>query len=271
MPGYKRKASSGKGGKSAKKRRYSGGASSLKGFLRPSGNRSLLPNPNSWKTPGAKNGNFSTTWNVRQAGSWIPDRMRVPLKWTIDFVMSTVTGVGNQASFKANSILDPGGSSAATQPYGYDVFSLMYSRYRVFAAAIEVETQIYSSGSVAQANVPYQVMLWPGKVTTSFVSDPDGARQQPYGKDSIFASANAQTTDKVMRNYMSTAKIFGVDTRAVQSDDLYAGTILSTDPGNLWYWNIMLGGLATGSNTILFRSTMIMYTELYSRNSLAST
>lgn len=271
MPGFKRKSYSRKGGRFAKRRRYSGGASSLKGFLRPSGIRGLLPSPSSYKTPGAKNGNHSTTWNVRQAGSWIPDRMRIPLKWTVDLVMSITSGVGTQASFIANSVFDPGGSSASTHPYGWDVFSLMYSRYRVYASAIEVESQVGPSGSVAQANLPYQVIIWPGKVTTSFVSDPDGARQQPYGKDIMVGNSNAQTTDKYLRNYMSTAKIFGVDQRAVQDDDLYGGTILSSNPGNAWYWNLMCGGFPTGTNSLLMRVTMIQYAELYSRVSLAST
>jgi len=196
--------------------------------------------------------------------------MRVPLKWTIDIASNITTGVGNQLSLFANSISDPGGSSASTQPFGYDQLATLYGRYRVFASAIEVETQVYSSGSVAQANLPYEVTVWPSRTTTSFVSDPMGAAQQPYGKNIMAASGNSQTTEKYIRSYMSTAKIFGVDQRAVASDDLY-GAVITTDPTAQWYWNIMLGGFATGTNVILFRVIMIQYVELYGRLSLSST
>jgi len=196
--------------------------------------------------------------------------MRIPLKWTYDYTSTFTTGVGNQIAFFANSISDPGGSAAATQPYGYDQLATLYGRYRVLAAAIEVETQIASTGNVTQANVPYEVTVWPSRSTTSFVSDPMGAAQQPYGKNVMFGNANSQAVDKYIRNYMSTAKIFGVDQRAVASDDLYAA-VITTDPTAQWYWNVMLGCLGAGTNTILFRVVIIQYVEVYGRLSLSST
>lgn len=266
---YKRKRSQ-KTRSSAAKRRRIRGASSLQGFLRPQGIRSLLPSPSSYGPAGARNGNYASTWNVRQAGSWFPDRVRIPLKWTLDFTMSSTLGVGSQASFIANSISDPGGSTASTQPYGYDILIQMYNRYRVFASSIEVDTQVGPAGSVALANLPYQMIVWPSRVVTSFVSDPQGARQQPYGKDVLISNSNAQTNDKVIRNYIGTSKVFGVDLKTVASDDLFS-SVVTSDPTNLWHWNIMCGVFGTASNSILVRCTIIMYAEMYQRVSLSST
>lgn len=256
---------------SSAKRRRTGGASSLKGFLRPGGVKHLLPNPNSYRPQGGQSGNFPSrlTFNRQH---WLPDQVRMPLKWTFDIALGVASGVGTQINLMANSVTDPGGSSASTAPYGYDWLASIYQRYRVYACAIQIEHCIGPGGSSALSALPYRLSVWPQQSTNSYVSDPMGSTQLPYGKVANGSSTNNLiTNDRFIRNYMSTAKIYGKDPVAIMSDDLY-GAALGGNPSRPWYWSILASEVTgTITNSVLCSITLIQYVELEGLVPLAST
>ncbi len=113
--------------------------------------------------------------------------------------------------------------------------------------------------------------LWPSMTSLSFVSDPEGAAQQPYAKRLLISTQ--LPVDNVLRSYISTAKMFGDNILAPQVDDAYSA-LISANPTKLWYYNILTEPSnpsgATTSNPIVL-VTLIQYVEMYGRLSLSST
>jgi len=275
--GYKRKGSSYKGGKSfrfAKKRRSTDPAYGSRGLLRPGGNKYLYSNPLSSRPAGGSSGNHASV-SVARGLSWFPDRLRLPLKFTVQLGITINSGVGAQGSLIANSIFDPSGSIGATQPYGYDQLAAIYSQYVVLASSIQAQAITSpNSSSTNNANNIIQMAVWPHRTSTSAVSDFESARQAPYGKTITLNAVQPQFQTSTLRNYISTAKTFGVPAARVQMDDLFSGPDMTSSPGNTWYWNICVvspSAAAALTTTILVEIEMIQYTELFSLKWLAST
>lgn len=271
--GFKRKWGSYKGGaKPFSKKRRSGGRSSNKGgLLRPGGNGNLLSHPYRKSPGGGSSGNRSTVFIQRQS-NWLPDRLEVPLKWTFVLAYSITAGVGQEAAFIANSIADPGGSSAATNPYGYDQLSLLYAQYRVRASAIRATLQIDpASGSTSATNNSVFFAVFPSRRTTTYTSDPMGAAQQPYGKYTQAQGNNVSYQPATIYNYLSTAKMLGLRQQQVLGDPNLAA-LINADPGTKWYWHVLVTQIGSSlSTTIEVSIEMIQYCELYDLNDLAST
>lgn len=200
----------------------------------------------------------------------------MPVKWTIGLTFSITTGVGSQASLIANSIADPGGSSSASAPYGYDIIAQAYGKYRVMASTIRSQWSIDQTANSAGLNNIWRTVIWPSITNGSFVSDINGAMQQPYSKHATGATGNtagAQGFSPQINSYMSTEKIFGERRATIAAGHDYAA-VIAANPANLWYWNILVTAQnPTASLTTAISGTidLIQYVQFSRRSSLAST
>lgn len=214
----------------------------------------------------------------KSAGTWLPDRLEIPLKWTAQAVFDIASGIGAQVSLNATSINDPGSASFATQPYGYDVLVQAYGRYRVMASAIQTQwTYDQGSSSTASLNSTARFILYPSRSNSSFVSDDQGASQQPYAKtqQATFpqSSAGMYGGGMMLNNYISTAKMFGDYNQAVKLDDTYAA-LIAASPAKTFYWNILAVAQSAGdvlSVSFGCQITLIQYVHLFDRIPLSST
>lgn len=270
---FKRRRSS-KGGSRASKRRKSGGSSRAKRFLPTSRGDRLLANP-ATRASGETRVNRPGLY-VQRSHTWFPERMRIPLKYTLQYTNSTVAGIGFQLSLKANNINDPGGAGAANQPYGFDIIKLVYNNFVVLGASLRVAANVISSGTTSYATCLNDFVIWPAGNNTSYVNDAEGAKQHP-GAKWLTGNFNGNFTSDcfpTIRNYQSTAKMVGRTTSQILADSSYHGGISGTDPTLLWDWNILLapqGAVAGNANQYVLQIEMIMYTEVYGLASLAST
>lgn len=260
------------------KRRKAGSRSRKAGLLPTDGGKRQFQNPLSFYPSGGGRGNRATMVRYRSAGTWLPDRLEIPLKWTAQGIFTITTGVGGQLSIQANSIADPGGASFSTAPYGYDILVQAYSRYRVMASAIQTQwTYDQNSGSTASLNSTFRAIVWPSRTSTSYASDDQGASQQPFAKtqQSTFpqSSASQYGGGMIINNYMATAKMFGDYSQAVKLDDTYAA-LIAASPSRTWYWNILACAQnATASLSVVMacQITLIQYVHLFDRVNLNST
>jgi hypothetical protein len=258
----------------AKRRKLGAGAGSRR-FLPTDGGKRLVSTSYAYRPQAGGNGNHTTAVIYRQP-TWLPDRLQIPLKWTVSLTFSITSGVGAQAALVANSITDPGGSSSASQPYGYDILIATYGFYRVMAASLRTEWCLDQSGSATGLNNIWRQTVWPSLVNTSYVSDVPGATQQPYAKTAICATGNttgSQGFAPQLNSYMSTAKIFGERPLTIQTDVSWGAT-LGSDPVQPWFFNIMCtaqNSAAALTTAIACNITMIQYTELSRRVPLSST
>lgn len=270
---FKRKRSSSTGSFAAK-RRKTGARSRSSGFLPKDGGRRLVQTSYSYRPQAGGNGNRPAAVVYRQP-TWLPDRLQIPLKWVISLTFPITSGVGSQVNIIANSIADPGGSSSATQPYGYDILVQTYAFYRVMASSIRTEWMLDQTGTAGLPST-WRSTVWPNLQGTSYVSDPAGAAEQPYAKIATAATGNttgSQGFAPQLNSYMSTAKIYGERHTAIHSDVSWGAAIVS-DPSLPWYWSVMCAAqnpTAALSTNIGCTITLIQYTELSRRVGLAST
>lgn len=272
--GYKRKAWSYKGRAFAAKRRKAGAGRYGRFLPTTRSSTHRVQNAQSWRNhPGNPN---RAQVAIARGATFIPERLRVPLTWTVDSSITIVSGVGNQLIISGNSIVDPGQSVASTAPYGFDQLSALYKRYCVYGSSIEVRFDTASGGTVTFPEFLISWVLWPSLDTTNYVSDEQAARQAPYSKNGS-ASVSQSTSPwgaGLARSYISTSKIQAVSPARVEMDAVYHGVDMSSNPSTTgqWFWNILING--TGSdvdNNIAVHFKVTYYTELYGLNDIAST
>ncbi len=272
---YKRRRSTKASSFFSKKRRRVGRTSSAKGFLPGKRGSLFLQAPTSKRTDGGSP-NYPKLV-VQRNHTWLPDRMRIPLKWTATIATSTVAGVGFQLTLSANNLNDPGGSSAASQPYGFDVIKLAYQNFVVLGSSIRATCNVVSSGTTSYATCLNDMVVWPQALSTSYVNDVEGAKQQPYSKYSLGLMNTAAQTPfgfPTIQNYASTSRMAGRPFQQIYSDGSYHGSFAGTDPTLKWFWNILVnpqGNVAGNANSYYVEVEMIMYTEVYGLGPLAST
>lgn len=103
-------------------------------------------------------------------------------------------------------------------------------------------------------------------VITADISSP--VEEMPYVKYKTLSAYTAGAPRNSVRNYMSTAKIFGVNPVAVKSEDNY-GAAFTANPVDAWYWIVITqpSDEATAMTSTLLVE-IVYYVELLSRKNL---
>lgn len=272
--GFKRKAYSYKGGKGYRNKRFRR-ASASGGFLAPQGQIDLLSAYRNHGAGGLVKGQSANRPEVkicRNLSPW-PDRLKIKATSTLGVVYAWTTGVGTEFQFKANSYVDPWGNAGATQPYGYDQLSLQYGAYTVFAAQI-MATFLPDVSSPTAFNSLADVCVWPSTTATSFSGDPEGAKQQPYGKFMTINTLVGGNIQVKIDNYMSVSKCFGIHHSKVRDDDTFSAAIAS-DPTNVMFFHLYCGpannAVIASSDDQFASIQLVQWVELWSRKPVSST
>lgn len=196
------------------------------------------------------------------------------MKFTLGYIATIASGVGQQVSLNANSIFDPAGTASASQAVGYTTLASIYSTYTVTASAIRLLVLMDQKDGVTTAKDGIvRVVAWPATSTTSQVSTPTTAEMQPYAKalkiGSLFSFTNEQKNNQ-LRNYISTAKIYGEVPQNVTANPNY-GAAVGANPNAVWYWNILVNPMnsnAALSQSVQVEVDMVQYVEFQQRKQL---
>lgn len=265
--GFKRKFGSKKSSYSfPKKRRYSTKRGRRGTYGSSRSGRSLLPSSKSWNAPGgAQNAHLL----VQRGPSLWPDRLRLPLRFSIASTVTLTMGAPQQVVIEANNIYDPSGAIGATQPYGFDQLISLYSRFIVFGSAIQAKLTIDQTGTASTLNSIIRGSIWADTTTSTFTSDVTVGDTAPTGKP--FLTRVDLPSDPegcfTVRNYATSAKMFGVPASRILNDGVFHG-VSNASPSRVWYWNILLYG-QNASGALLnqvcgLKLDLVFYTELYS-------
>lgn len=215
------------------------------------------------------------TVRMQRQPTIFPDRLHIPMKFTLAYISTITTGVGQQVNFNGNSIFDPAGSASAVQAVGYTTLASIYSTYTVTASAIRIMVLLDQNAGVTTAKEGIvRVVVWPATSTTSQVSTPTVAEMQPYAKalkvGSLFSFTNEQKNNQ-LRNYISTAKIYGEHPQNITANPNY-GAAVGANPNALWFWNILVNptnSAASLSQSVQVEVDMVQYVEFQQRKQLA--
>lgn len=175
---------------------------------------------------------------------------------------SQINGAGGAVSkvWRGNGPYDPVFALGGTQPNGWGFWSQAYRKYICYGSKIICKC-------VNTGTLPYELILMP-----SLTDDGDGLASvydyigQPYIKHVTIGGSNGGNDVKTLKQYMSTAKLFGVPKKKVTAEDNF-NSAMGNVPANGWYW--ILGGQyvepSTAEINLNVQLTITYYVRLYDR------
>lgn len=158
--------------------------------------------------------------------------------------------------FRGNSLFDPNLTATGHQPLYFDQYSAVYDRYRVLGSSIRLDVVNISAGSacymVVEANTDQ----------STFTSISDIYEQGRSRAPRIIPVASRISVRH--KQYASTRKVCGL-TKSQVMDDTFAA-LVTTNPGNVWYWNILFGSTdQTTSINVNFVVKITYYVQFFDR------
>lgn len=205
------------------------------------------------------------TTGVIRSPTGLPDKMFVKLRYCERISQTHAAGIGAEVYFRGNSLYQPSSVSSARQPYGFDQWFNFYGYYTVYGSKIKV-TNLVTQNS----NLPMDCVVVPSRSTSVITADVSSpVEEMPYCKYRQMSAYTNGLNHSIVRNYMSSVKMFGVAPVAVKSEDNY-GAAVTANPVDAWYWIVITqpsdeGTAMTSELTV----EITFYAEFNSRKNLA--
>lgn len=157
------------------------------------------------------------------------DTLFVKLKFNQTGTQATNAAVQIARIFRGNSVYDPDYTGAGSQPMGYDEWSRFYDFVHVLGSSIKITV-------MSACDVPVQIGVYPALDVSG--SSATSLREIPYCKTSDGYAYGVQGNQWCrLKNYMSTAKIYGISKQEVKDNGNY-GHSTATNPVSQWFWHV---------------------------------
>lgn len=249
MPGQKRKRSQ-KGAKRGFKRRR--GSSSFPWSRRRSA-----------QTTESVSGRNSASKVVIRQPSGAPDDLFVKLRYNEVFQLSSTSGSNGEYLFRGNSLFDPDLTGTGTQPLFFDQWSTIYATYTVMGSSIMAK--FMPDGNLTGAGFRCAIAPLLG-ITTLGATKFDVASQTPSSRVGLLYNSPAPLT---LRQYCSTARIFGITQAAVLTDTTLSAAN-SANPANQWTWHVCIQSSDLSSTVTGTVDVDIMYYVRFSQRNVVT-
>lgn len=161
-------------------------------------------------------------------GEYFPDRTRVRLTYEDYREFSPLAAFGSYV-FSGNSAYDPDVTNVGRQPTGFDQYSAIYTRYRVFGSDIKI------SFVNVETKHAINVALLPTK-SSSALMDYGTYAALPYVKTALLGTTGGMDRSSLLSN-MSTQKINGI---TGTFNDLSYSAFVNGNPAERWYWQYFM-------------------------------
>lgn len=191
--------------------------------------------------------NKPTTTIMKSIG--VADMLYVKLNYVDTIKISNASLPYFTYVFRGNSLFDPDFTGTGHQPLYYDQYSLLYARYRVLASSIKLDV-INNSGNGTMYYVAEPNTDTTGTTSVSVIYEQSRASAPKIV--SIAARLGSR-----MKRYASTRKVCGL-TKSQLYDDTFAA-LTSTNPGNVWYWNLLFESVDQSTEVIGYFIIKITY------------
>lgn len=209
-----------------------------------------------------------TVRSIIKVPAW-PDQILVKLRYKGSHVAAfsgTGTSLGIfQHTYAGNSCYDPDVTLAGQQPLGYDNWSGMFKYCVVLASKIEVRASQTAGDTIINLSV------WP-------MTDSDTTPDNTYFPADFAYARTAQLslpsqgsgTQKVVKNYSKSAKMFGISSRGMK--DLYTtyGHTIAANPNQMWFWKVFyqnFDGSAVNTSNVVMTEVFLTYYCWFTRRS----
>lgn len=193
----------------------------------------------------------------------MPDRIFVKLKYLDERSISAGAGSTAAHQYRGNSLYDPDFTGTGAQPTGLDEYAAFYSQYTVLGSAISVTIVNNSTNSL-------NVTVWPD-TDSSHTGETVSFKPElnPYCRAKFISPGNAAAGwgQARLKNYMATAKMFGIPPSIVKGDPDYDGND-SSNPASPWYWVVSAYDYNLQAISVWMKVKMTFYAMFKERKNL---
>lgn len=201
------------------------------------------------------NGYVSTPYHVSAIPNSLystvaPQQMKVALKYSSIYTITTTAGLSGDQKFRLNSLFDSDYTSAGHQVRGHDQWAFIYEKYRVDTCKVEVIAGSTSTGGY--------ISIVGNKSVASIT---DGS-EPPESQNAITRPVQVGATTIVTKTF-SIPALAGLLKRQYEGDDLNQA-LMGADPSNQWIGHVVFASsdLAT-SGVLNFMATITYYCSLF--------
>jgi hypothetical protein len=169
-------------------------------------------------------------------GNTVPNGLHTTLTYKTELFPVTTSGSVYHYAFRGNDIYDPDYTGTGGQPRGYDQFAAFYTLGQVKRSRIEVRgSDTASSSSVST----FYISLVP-TVSASDVAayTPEEVSELPDSKSKIFLNHNADQSQNVLSNSMTTSRFLGCQEASMNGTVDFSTLLTGTLPPYGYYWHI---------------------------------
>lgn len=191
------------------------------------------------------------------------DGLKVKLVYSQLVVFTSTAGAVQQQTYRGNSLFDPDVGAAAGQPYYMDQYSLLYQGYIVSGSSIRVEFWNQPDATVAAASLVGEMTVVPTTDLTGFT----GANQTLMQEQKYASTTRGQlfVRPRVIKKYMSTAKVVGLSPTTIQGDPNFRAAVTG-NPTSQWYWQVGYNSMdATNTTSVIARVRIVYYVKFFNR------
>lgn len=183
--------------------------------------------------------------NPSRLGSF-PAGIETTFTYCETVAITTTSGVNDYYVWAGNDLFDPNITGGGSQPFGYDQWTAVYNRYRVYGSQCTVEIAPTSS---TQTLYTFKLTLVPWNLSAGLASlGEDVVAEMPFAKTKTGTIYTVGSGGNSITSYCSTAKIYGVSNAQVDIDDTYAA-LYTASPGKRWAWWVKLNNLTDDGTT----------------------
>lgn len=183
------------------------------------------------------------------------DHVIVKMSYAEMFKLATTTGAYNEYIYRLNSIFDPDFTGVGHQPYGFDTYSTIYSKYRVLKVKWHItgqmDTTVYSTLTVLPNN------------SLTSVGSSSLAMETPRSKYKQLVGPGGTPVE--IRGTLDLASFNGRSKAQYSADDLFEAT-MTTNPNEVMGLHIGLSNLSgvtgTFSGNIVLEYTVELFDPL---------
>lgn len=163
----------------------------------------------------------------------IPLRMRTTLKY-VSNISYAGAAAAYQYQYNGNGLFDPDKTGTGGQPLGFDQLATLYSAYQVTASRIRVT--LPGASTALAASIVLGVIA--SRESSDFPSTANQQIAQP-GMVNRIGSGTVYNPPLVVSSSAVTASMYGVR----DLNDVGFQAVVAANPGNLWYWNVVISRL----------------------------
>lgn len=190
-----------------------------------------------------------------------PDEVTVKLDYRSAYIGVETKSTKALTQMRGNGPFDPDVALGGSTPRGWDQFTSRYGYYFCAGSGCIVRTRPIENLA------DWVAALWPADSTAATTGTPYKDGERAYSR---FGRGVQGIDQLVLKQYMTTKKMYGLESARIQED--YYSAAVTGLPVSQWYWNFSYQN-ADLANSVIFTTDfhVIYYITFYSRKDPAPT